>query len=399
MDNKYKSANRLNLSGVIALIVGILVSGIILSIVYLVLNKLIPFIYLNCVLAGLLGFGVGKVGAWVVKHFKLTNTVIVLVISMICGIIFQYVKWSIYVNWDYQKYAFEETDATAYEYYKLEYDFNDSYIQGDIKNHILTMQTLSFAEYTGEEYLEYLQSTYDYTSDEIEKMHNVSYYKYCKYDTILGSDVDTAVINLDKTKQMEVSEYIREVNPKLYPSLVYLLCHPDDLVRGILNISEEGRWTLSSRRDPLLGMPVNGIALIVIWMCEFILILGVMLGIIRSQVIRPFIEHENEWAIHDTAHSILLAAGDYDDEELNDNIRRNIHCLLDLPALQQVESTCYYAIEVYRSEDLRENYIRVFLHHKKEKNKESKKRITNYVRVERSFVERMYKHCEESSAA
>lgn len=137
-DRYYRPSKRFSAVGMIGLIVAYIALGAALAWVYLWINRKCTIVMLNVFAA--LGYGalMGFVGKIIVKKFKLRNPTLVLV-ALIIGILgMTYVKWAMYVHYDWKMIAeqYEEADTfesikddmkstNAYEAFEMYYDFED----------------------------------------------------------------------------------------------------------------------------------------------------------------------------------------------------------------------------------------------------------------------------------
>lgn len=101
-ENYYKPSNRFTFLGFIMLVVSTAIIGSLLSIVYLKINQLCPFIYLTILIACGYGFVLGFVANFFVKTLKLRNPGLAILAMLIGGLIFTYFKWSFYILNDWR---------------------------------------------------------------------------------------------------------------------------------------------------------------------------------------------------------------------------------------------------------------------------------------------------------
>ncbi len=92
----YKSSNRADPLGLIALVLVTAVAGSALSILYLLLVRVIPIVQLSILLTILFGGLLGLIGSLTCGIFKLRNRLLTIIASVAGILIYTYVKWSLF---------------------------------------------------------------------------------------------------------------------------------------------------------------------------------------------------------------------------------------------------------------------------------------------------------------
>lgn len=327
-DRYYRPSKRVSAVGMIGLIVAYIALGAALAWVYLWINRKCTIVMLNVFAA--LGYGalMGFVGKMIVKKFKLRNPTMVLV-ALIIGILgMTYVKWAMYVHYDWQMIAeqYEEADTfesikddmkstNAYEAFEMYYDFEDEEgVPYDFEEAWNILQTNAYT------YMNVLCLTSDvdineqFSSAQIAEMKDCNLYEWYYYDVILGETKEECKTNVEKARAMNAADYIENVRgldledfvADYYgtievPSLGKVLAHPGDLWERIKEINEVGRWSYSSSSSSYSSTasnsePITGVMLWIVWIAELFVINSFALAIAYSQSKEIFIEQDNDWA-------------------------------------------------------------------------------------------------------
>lgn len=99
MNSKYYApSNKFSGAGLAMLFLSTVVLGTVLAVVYLALIRLIPFVYINVLLAVFYGGLIGWVGAKICHKFKQRNPSLVFIAVLLGTLIFTYLKWVIYIS-------------------------------------------------------------------------------------------------------------------------------------------------------------------------------------------------------------------------------------------------------------------------------------------------------------
>lgn len=101
----YKPSNQFSFLGFLLLIISTAVVGSVLSIPYLYLNRVCPYIYLTILVACGYGLVLGLIAGKFIKALKLRNPSLAGFAMLIGGAIFTYFKWAFYVFMDLEKYS------------------------------------------------------------------------------------------------------------------------------------------------------------------------------------------------------------------------------------------------------------------------------------------------------
>lgn len=96
--NYYVPSNKFSGTGLAVLFLSTVALGTVVAVVYLALIRLIPFVYINVILAGLYGGLIGWVGAKICDKFKLRNPSLVFTVTLFATLIFTYLKQVIYIS-------------------------------------------------------------------------------------------------------------------------------------------------------------------------------------------------------------------------------------------------------------------------------------------------------------
>lgn len=94
----YKPSGKAPFFGILSLLLGGILAGIALSIVYIALQWFIPFIYLNLFIA--IGFGLGILFAlnYLIKLGKIRNPIIAVALSLVVAFVAYYSQWALYMS-------------------------------------------------------------------------------------------------------------------------------------------------------------------------------------------------------------------------------------------------------------------------------------------------------------
>ncbi len=102
-NNLYKPSNSFTVAAFFLMIASTAIVGSLLSFVYLKINQINPIIYLSILCA--LGYGalLGLIANFFIVKLKLRNPSLAVLAIIIGGLMFTYVKWAVYCNWDWAK--------------------------------------------------------------------------------------------------------------------------------------------------------------------------------------------------------------------------------------------------------------------------------------------------------
>ncbi|MDR2531371.1 MAG: DUF2157 domain-containing protein [Oscillospiraceae bacterium] len=275
------SESKVNPIGLLFLFAGTALAGSVLSFFYLWVNRVIPFIYL-CVLAAVaLGAVMGLVSAMIIKLFKIKTLALAITAVILGCLVFTCFKWALYVATDASSDISES--YTEWYFFAFEDDFLNServlYSDSELREIITDMREMSAYEYIityGQEELwelslwdkEDLQILKDYTFYEY-----MGYYEYLSY----GSVSDAVRVIIDEYNLSWFSYYNHLLKYQDYPTAIYYLTNPAQLINTIVRINNEGRWSYSASSFPSensTSTNIRGIILWLIWLVEFFIICG-----------------------------------------------------------------------------------------------------------------------------
>ncbi|RZM24745.1 MAG: hypothetical protein EOO88_21780 [Pedobacter sp.] len=94
----YKPSGKIPVKGVFISLITSFVITIILSIIYIVLQWFIPFVYFNFFIAAGLGFGVGGGVFIAIGAGKIRNTKFEFTLAVLCGLLAWYCQWALFVS-------------------------------------------------------------------------------------------------------------------------------------------------------------------------------------------------------------------------------------------------------------------------------------------------------------
>ena len=321
-DRYYRPSKRFSAAGMISLIVAYIALGTALAWVYLWINRHCTIVML-CVFAAL-GYGavMGFAGKMIVKKFKLRNPTMVL-LALIIGILgATYVKWAMYVHYDWQMIA-DQYD-----------EYTDSDIKSDMRSEkayeLFGMAVFEEEGYTFDENWDFLQNNaYDYmnltalysgttleddgyTDDDIKEMKDSTLYEWYYFDKVMGKTKEECKKNLEKGKELNGVDYVEYRGLDLddfieeyfgaysVPSFIEVIAHPGNLWTDIKQINKEGRWSYTSSPSysstTTNSESVKGVMLWIVWIAELFVINFFALTIAYSQAKEIFIEQDNDWA-------------------------------------------------------------------------------------------------------
>ena len=279
----YKPSNTFSFGGFILMFISMLVAGALLSWLYVILQAVIPLIYL-CVLITI-GFGaaIGGIGAVFVKVYKIRHPGLAIAATMIAMFFVYIFHWCVYVARDYDKYSYDEMKSERASEYFLG----------------ITDAQLNSAKISGEELAANFMTTY--------KQHKIPIWEYYDYDKVLGKTTSEVAKSLENIKGKNAYDFYINYRNQPKHSIGYLLVHPGDLFSDICDINSVGRWTMrssrhsfsSSSRSSTTNNNVNGILLWLTWLGEMALMFIPAAAIVSARAGSPFIEQDNDWAITD----------------------------------------------------------------------------------------------------
>ena len=378
--NIYKPSNKFSVIGIILMLFSMLAVGLILSWLYLILNRAIPLIYLNVILAAGVSFGLGAIGGFFVKVYKIRAPKLALIVSLIALLMVNYGKWAIYVGRDYDKYMYEDlkdTKVTELNNMILGRDFALPQTEEEAKAFLLNIQMSKTINIKAE-----LTKTMKLfgDSDEVEKTLSA----ITMLTNILGETAGDMMESLFGSTPEEILECSAKIknsgNMSLYDYLydfrgkqartgLWLMAHPGELFSDIKNINSVGRWTIKSHRYGLgdnQGDNVSGIILWIVWAGELALLMIPALLMIHKKAKYPFIEAEDDWAVEDKPAPAFVFADIFpmegaDSAMVKGRIIRDPDYLLSMPIITVTQAVPekYYYLTYCRSKYFDEIYITV----------------------------------------
>ena len=329
----YKPSNKFSVPGAALMFVAMVAVGAAASWLYLVINSVIPLIYLNILLAFAVSGLIGFIGGKFVRIFKIRNPLVAIIATVIALVFVNYIKWAIYVARDNKKYIYKDMeDRTVTEYAT---DINPvPALYGGI---IAASEEFSNGETTAEDAADKLYNAevegVKVFQDPIKEVLNlaaadpnsgidpstlreqlsdledsyissgISLWEFYEFDTVLGTDVETIAKSskaLSENKDMNMLEFVKEYGK--YKGTTYYLTHPGKLWSAIRQINAVGRWSIKSHRYSLNDSNrslVKGWMLWIVWFGEMLILAIPALAMISSKTKAPFIEDEDDWAITD----------------------------------------------------------------------------------------------------
>ena len=364
----YKPSNTFSFVGFILMFVSMLISGALLSWLYVVLQAVIPFIYL-CILITI-GFGaaIGGIGAIFVKVYKIRHPGLAIAATLIAMFFVYIFHWCVYVSRDYDKnvYDYMKTQNAANYYIGA----SDSEIEADgyetiiayLKNTSITRLTFTSRE------KEYFTS-----KQESNYKKGVSVWDFYEFDKVLGTTNEEAVASLKAMKGKNAYTFYYEYRNQPKHTIGYLLVHPGDLWEDIRDINKVGRWTMrssrssfSSNRNSTTNNNVNGIMLWITWFGELLLMFIPAAAIVYYKAATPFIEQDNDWALTDKPRLSFKFIDPYPgnnsgEKQFKTIFMNDIDSLFSLQPLmpQMGQLNTMYIVSYCHSRNYSENYLSI----------------------------------------
>ena len=379
MENKYyKQTGKFNPWGVLLMTLSVFAVGTLLFAAYLFLVNKCPVVWLNVILAIIVGFIMGWVSGKFIYAFKIRNTFVAVLCCLVGFFGATYIKWTMY---DYREIYVDLNNAinvtvedmrgrTAFEYYNLQ-----EKLEG----------------YNGKNFYEVFSEMNKDKNDKNNAWH------INKLDKILGNNYAESMKNLSKAKKTEAYEYSKN-NKELLPdkvSFVTLLKSPRQLWTDIKQINSEGRWTIG-RRLSSSGTNVNGVALWVVWAAEFAVLSFFMLIQVVEKSSSPFIESENEWAAFadmERTYRFHNLPGKAD--KIKANVERNPAWLFDYAAKPGEFLNDYVAVKMWHNSSRTENYMTLTHYCIDNEGKiKSSQILVKYLKVDKAFVQALQERFE-----
>lgn len=313
----YKPSNIFSPVGLVLMFASMVAVGVLVSWLYLVLNAVIPLIYLNILLAVGVSAAIGFIGSQFVKIFKIRSPMAAIIVTVVALLFVNYAKWAIYVGRDNQKYIYDEfeghtitetgyaffawglagggekaTEETVDEVYNTEEDGYKVYQDPINKLSDYAKQQGSVVDLT--DMSDYERALYD---------NGASIWEILFLDSFFGTnveDITESANNMMGNGDMDAEEWLDKYGHK--KNAMFYITHPGKLFRDIKIINAVGRWSIKSSRYSVSesnSSLVKGWMLWIVWLGELVILAAPAIMIIQSRAKEPFIESEDEWAIVD----------------------------------------------------------------------------------------------------
>lgn len=377
--NFYKQSGKFSVVGVILIMVSTFIIGSALFAVYQLFDNwcsLIYFVMLAAIgVSILLGLMVGKI----IKIFKIRNTLIAVLFCLIGFLGATYFKWAFYDYLDLKKYYYSEMEKITADAF---YDFDTYFADNDsIDNSYELLHSLTVADAKSAGELKNADPKYD----------NKTLWEFADYDKLLGNTKSEVKTSLSKAKTMNAFDFTYNYrNAYEYRGLMQIVSSPSDLWKDIKQINSEGRWSFrsshshySSTTNPQL---VSGGILWFVWGAEFLLLGFMLISNVIKQSSEPFIESENDWALHSTGIR-HFAFPNYSNKNVKTMIESDPYSLLNYSVLQtELLPSSYISTEIWKSRAEDEFYVS-FVKTTVNKKKQTKKTyLLTYLATDKDFV-------------
>ena len=361
----YKPSNKFSPLGIVLMFFSILAVGFIISWLYLIINSVIPLIYLNIILAAGVSFGLGAIGAFFVKIYKIRAPKLAVIVSLVALLFVNYAKWGIYCARDYDKYMYSDMKET-----KVTRIIGDETVLPKTKEEAATW-LLYFYELKGTK-ISYMMKQY---SDYIGYSSFLTIFGddlYDIYTNIFGSTADEIYENCQKiisSPDMSLYDYMYKYRNLQVRNAFWFITHPADMFQDIKDINQVGRWTIKSHRfsnSDLENNNIKGFVLWLVWIGELGFLMIPALYLIYTKAKYPFIESEDEWAVEEKPMPTFLFEDPYPNQSsspqlLKNDIMRTPDCLFSLNAVSVVMAVPekHYKLTYCRSKYYDEIYATV----------------------------------------
>ena len=399
----YKPSNTFSFGGFILMFISMLIAGALLSWLYVILQAVIPLIYL-CILITI-GFGaaIGGIGALFVKVYKIRHPGLAIAATMIAMLFVYIFHWCIYVARDYDKYSYDkmkEQKATSYFLGITDEQLNSATVSGEelAANFMQTYKQHKIHEVQ----FTVLEKEYFTAREKDMYDRNVSIWEYYDYDKVLGTTVSEVAASLEAIKGKNAYDFYIEYRKQPKHSVGYLLVHPGELWSDICDINSVGRWTMRSSRHSYSSTTsstsnnnVNGIMLWLTWLGEMALMFVPAAAIVAARAGAPFIEQDNDWAITDKPQLSFKFVDPFPgnsngEKQFKATFMNDIDSLFTLQPLrpQMGSLNTFYTVNYCHSKFYTENYLTV--QHTRVTNARNNQRavtsIAKKVRVDADYI-------------
>lgn len=364
----YKPSNTFSFGGFILMFISMLVAGALLSWLYVILQAVIPIIYLCILITVGFGAAIGGIGALFVKVYKIRYPAIAIISTLIAMLFVYLFHWCVYVARDYDKNLYDYMKAQSAARYFL--NATDAQVKSD-------------------EGIQYMLADRD---------SNPTAWKADGMDKLLGMSDDEIASSMKAMAGKNAYTFYYEYRNQPVHSIGYLLVHPGDLWEDICNINETGRWTMSSRHSyssTSSKEPVKGVFLWITWFGEMLLMFIPAAAIVYARAGSPFIEQDNDWAITDKPQLSFKFVDPYPgnsagEKQFKSVFTNDIDSLFTLmPYLSQMGSlNTFYTATYCHSKFYTENYLTIT--HTKVTNQKNNQRavssVVKKVRVDADYI-------------
>lgn len=184
-------------------------------------------------------------------------------------------------------------------------------------------------------------------------------------------------------------------------TLLDVLKSPSTLINDIKYINKAGRWTIQSRpsysstQNNTTNDNVKGIFLLIIWLSEAAILLGIPIAMAASRTKHPFIEYENEWA---QKYETPFLFANFDLRGRKDMIINSPETLFNVPSIPVITPGINYVKGVlYHSSDFNECYLSLKDATFDPKNKRfNETNVIKYLKIDSNMLNRLFEHCKIS---
>lgn len=384
----YKQSGKFSPVGAVLMLLATAVCGCLLFWLYLAFEGWCTIVYLNIFAAIGVSVVLGLLGGQIVKIFKIRNTAVALICTIVGFLLATYFKWALYDYNDLKKYSYDlMKDSTAYEYYGELNNLFDETTDDFSDYYNIYHQTMAYDIFS------YDISTEDGFSDsDIEKMKKQSVWEFFELDDLLGSDEAEAAASLEKSTTMNAYDYTYSYRHYKKVTLGNILTSPSDLWNDIKAINEEGRWSYRSSHSSYdNGTLVSGGVLLVVWIGEFIVLIAFMLVSVERKTKVPFIESEDDWAEYKNLKNMYRFTVPANAKQFKMEMEQNPYALFNYQIGDiTTPLTTYLCIDCYVSKSGNENYLSVYQQTINPKNKNPiEKVLVKYLFVDGQFLARL----------
>jgi len=396
--NTYKPSNKFNPVGLIVLFAVVLFGGFIIYWVYEFIESWMPLIYLNIVMAVLSGFGIGALGAMVVKKFKIRAPMIAAIVATVAVLFATVGRWATYCSRDFDKHY--RDGFTEVELWSNVNTNNEKFDQSLQLMYVLFQQasTSDAMQQFGvnedeDSYFSKILFDKDKAQDDFKKLIGGSYEEFKK--NILDC----------KNYYDLLTRYCGMIEP----TTMELALHPGRLLDYVKMVNEQGRWNIKSHRyswnDTADSEPVKGFFLWMVWLGELLALTAPAIGLVYSKANDPFVENEGDWAIEDKNAPNFLFEGPYNGQGnanamIKNDIMKNPEHLFAYKPIGVIARIpeIYLKVTYKRSNYFDENYVTIS--HSTlvnaRKNQRNNVEIIKNMRVDANFIATLYGMFEQT---